>query len=316
MSNTEQSPPTVSVLLPVHNAGRYVAETIASVLGQSYRDFEFLIIDDGSTDRSLDEINVAVGQDPRVQVLSQANAGFARTLNRLIAESTGKYLARIDADDIAEPTRFERQVDFLDEHSPCVLVASAITQIDQDGDPYAVVRYPTDPVEIEQNLLRGNACIIHPSVMLRRSAVEQVGGYALDVPVVEDQELWFRLARVGELAIIDEPLTRYRIHADNMSFRQIPAAVEAYNRMIRVAYQDRGLTTEPPQNRVPENDDLAWQRERRWAWTAIESGYLGTARKHARRLLMRHPNSIDCWKLFAFAYCGGPVSFARKILGR
>lgn len=299
----EPSRPRISVLLTIYNAKKTVLETIRSVLAQTETDFEFLIVDDGSTDGSYDVADQAVKNDSRVRLIRQSNAGMAASLNRLINQSRGEYLARIDADDVAEPTRFATQVAFLDAHPDCVLVGSAVLNIDNEGDPYGVTTMPTDHEAIEQSLLAGAGGIMHPSTMLRRDAVIKTGGFALNYPVAEDQDLWLRLARIGRLANLPEPLTRYRVHPQNMSFVRQTDGADALNRLLAKAHANRGLSFIQPANPLPATECSAWDRQRTWAWTAVHEGYLSTARKHARRLTLQKPLDPRAWKLLAASHC-------------
>ncbi|WP_081605567.1 glycosyltransferase family 2 protein [Rhodopirellula europaea] len=297
------SRPRISVLLTVFNAEKTVAETIRSVLTQTETDFEFLILDDGSTDDSYDIATQSVANDNRVQLIRQNNAGMAASLNRLIDESRGRYLARIDADDIAEPTRFSKQVAYLDAHPDCVLVGSAVLNIDDDGDPYGVTIMPSDHQAIEARMLSGAGGIMHPSTMLRSDAVIESGGFALNYPVAEDQDLWLRLAQIGRLANLPEPLTRYRVHPQNMSFVRQKDGADALNRLLAKAHADRNLPFNQAVLPTSVNEQCsAWDRERTWAWTAVQEGYLATARKHARRLAARKPLDTRAWKLVAASH--------------
>ncbi|WP_063823033.1 glycosyltransferase [Rhodopirellula baltica] len=293
----------ISVLLTVFNAKTTVAETIRSVLTQTETGFEFLILDDGSTDGSDDVAIQAAKNDDRVQLIRQSNVGMAASLNRLIEQSRGQYLARIDADDIAEPTRFAKQAAYLDAHPDCVLVGSAVLNIDIEGDPYGVTTMPSDHEAIETRMLSGAGGIMHPSTMLRRSAVIQTGGFALNYPVAEDQDLWLRLALIGRLANLPEPLTRYRVHPQNMSFVRQKDGADALDRLLTKAHADRGLTYTRLANQSTMNEECsAWDRERTWAWTAVQEGHFTTARKHARRLACRKPLDTRAWKLVAASH--------------
>ena len=126
--------PRVSVALPVHNCERYVAEAIESILAQTFTDFEFLIVDDGSTDGTLPILNRFAARDSRIRVISRPNTGIVGALNEILGLARADLVARMDADDVALPVRFERQVRYLDEHPECVMVGSRVTIIDPDGD--------------------------------------------------------------------------------------------------------------------------------------------------------------------------------------
>lgn len=296
--------PKISVLLPAFNAVETIRETVSSVLTQTESDFEFLIVDDGSTDGTAEAVAQMVMGDERVKLMVQENAGMAVTLNRLIDQSRGRYLARIDADDLAEPTRFAKQFEFMESNPNCVLVGSSVLNIDGDGDPYGVTTFPADHEAIESRLLSGSGGIMHPSVMMRRSVVQKVGGFALDLPVAEDQDLWLRMARMGHLANLQEPLTRYRVHPQNMSFVRQAEGRDALHRLLEKAHAVRGLEFIQRDNAEVELEPVsAWDRERTWAWTAVQENHYATARKHARRLVLQKPLSSAAWKLLIASYC-------------
>src|SRR5262249_45977834 len=128
-------PPLISVCMPVHNAERFVGEAVESILGQTLRDFEFLIIDDGSTDGSTRILRDSAARDPRIRLTCRSNRGLVATLNELVDQARGEFIARMDADDIALPDRFLRQVDYLRRHPERVEGGAWVPVIDPAGDP-------------------------------------------------------------------------------------------------------------------------------------------------------------------------------------
>lgn len=305
--------PRVSVLLPVYNAADYVATSIHSVLNQSFRDLELIVIDDGSTDGSAEVIRRSIGSDPRVRFLSRENIGFARTLNQMLEIASGELIARLDADDEALPERIATQVKFMDAHADCVVVGGGAIHIDAEGDPLSIELYPQRHEEIEQRILSGGGGIIHPSVMIRAETIRLCGGYSLDCPVVEDQDLWLRMALRGRLANLAIPLIRYRVHAGNMTFTGAEVAGRRLAEVLCRAHRERGL--EPPTTAdwagVPLVDD--WDRRRQWAWSAIASGYFSTARKHAKRLVRERLFVKDAWVLLFYAFLPKTAEWLRRV---
>lgn len=293
---TRPDKPTVSVLLPVYNASPYVAEAIESVKRQTFDDFELLIVDDGSTDHSAEVIRRSITGDPRVQFWQQTNRGMPRTLNEMLEKARGRLVARIDADDFAMPTRLARQVQWLDGHPEVSVLGTAVTDVDEDGDPYGVTVHPTEHDQIVRQMLRGGGGIAHPSTMIRTEPMRAANGFALDVPVAEDQDLWLRMAMSGKLANLTDPLTRYRVHAQNMSFQRMTECASALAEVLRRAHASRDIPYQPP-NRVVEAVS-AWDRRRMWAWTALAQSHLPTASKHASRLVLQKPWKLDGWKLW------------------
>jgi glycosyltransferase involved in cell wall biosynthesis len=206
------SEPTISVLMPAYNAGRYVAAAVESILTQTYTDFEFLIIDDGSTDRTPRVLKRYAARDPRIRLVSRPNRGLVPTLNEGLALARGEFIARMDADDIALPHRFERQIAYMREHPDIICVGSAVMTMDQAGRDLIESGYPPDHETIQELSLRGRPNLWHPTAMMRREAVMAIGGYREEMKAGEDHDLWLRLGERGRLANLDEVLLRYRIH--------------------------------------------------------------------------------------------------------
>ena len=208
--------PLVSVVLPVYNCEEYLGEAIESILSQTFASFEFIIIDDGSKDRSAEVMKEF--QDERIRIVQQSNQGLAATLNRGIALARGQYIARQDQDDLSYPERLARQVAHMEAHPDCVLLGTwaQILEVDRPVDRFH--RHPVDEAELRYLMLFNNP-FVHSSVMLRKQAVQQVGGYTTDPErqPPEDFELWSRLSRVGQVANIGEVLLAYREIPGSMS---------------------------------------------------------------------------------------------------
>jgi glycosyltransferase involved in cell wall biosynthesis len=212
------STPSVSVVMAVHNGERWLAETLASLSAQTFGDFEVVVIDDGSTDGSAAILAEAAARDARYRVITQANFGLVASLNRGLAEARAPLVARIDADDVAEPERFARQVAFLSARPEVAAVGSAIRIIDGDGRFLRMQTYPCGPEAVAKAMLRGCA-LAHPAVMMRRAAVQTIGGYREAFRHAEDYDLWLRLGESHALDNLPEPLLRYRRHGGSVSFR-------------------------------------------------------------------------------------------------
>ncbi len=208
--------PVVTVLLPVYNCERFLAEAIQSILDQTFTNFEFLIIDDGSTDQSAQVITAF--KDERIRLLQQENSGLAATLNRGISLARGRYIARQDQDDVSYPDRLDRQVDFMEANTDCVLLGTWAQIIEVDRAVNRFHRHPVSGDELRY-LMYFNNPFVHSSVMLRKTALDQVGGYTTDPDrqPPEDFELWSRLSRAGQIANIGEVLLSYREIPGSMS---------------------------------------------------------------------------------------------------
>jgi glycosyltransferase involved in cell wall biosynthesis len=208
--------PHVSVIVPVYDEERYVAEAIESILCQTYRDFELLVLDDGSQDGTLSVLQRYAKSDDRMRVISRGNKGVAATRRELVEEAEGKLIASMDADDVALPCRLERQVNYMRENSECVAVGSQAYLIDPQGWVLGKTHYPLKHSKIESNLLmRGEMPVTftHSAMLMHRDAVRDVGNYRLDFGPGEDRDLLIRLSEVGRLANLPVPLVKYRLHS-------------------------------------------------------------------------------------------------------
>lgn len=202
--------PPVSVLLPVHNPGRHLAPALRSLAAQQDVKFEVIAIDDGSTDGSRETLSAAAREYSWLRVFTQERRGVALTLNRGLAESRGRLIARMDADDLAVPHRLHAQIQLL-EREPSVGVCGSWFRTFGDGRS-AVVKVPTANASIRARLVFGSA-LAHPSVMMRRELLVATGGpYKTDEEGVEDYGLWLRLAPLTRFHNVPEVLLHYRMH--------------------------------------------------------------------------------------------------------
>lgn len=199
--------PTVSVVMSCYNGEKYVAETIESVLTQTFADFEFIIWDDGSTDSSAEVIKKY--SDPRIRYFYHENTGLGMALKLACAESRGKYIARIDSDDVCLPERFAKEVEFLNKHEDYVLVSSAVYFIDAKGNIIGR-NYPYTDNRIIKDIIGSSNPIVHPASMFRRDIYNRTLGYQ-DVWGCEDVLLWKQMNRLGKIGNLAEPLIKYRL---------------------------------------------------------------------------------------------------------
>ena len=206
----------VSVILPVYNGEEYLQAAIDSILAQTFRDFELIIINDGSRDGSKSIIDAIC--DERVRKYHQDNVGLAATLNRGIDLAQGDYVARQDQDDISYPERLERQVDYLDNRSDVALVGTRAEIWVGDKKTERVHNHPTRCADLKFDLLFDNP-FVHSSVMFRKETVRSLGGYTTDPArqPPEDYELWSRVSRVACIGNIGELLVAYREVPKSMS---------------------------------------------------------------------------------------------------
>lgn len=206
--------PKISVIMPAYNAEKYIAEAIDSILGQTYGDFEFIILNDCSKDRT-EEI-ILPYTDPRIVYLkNEKNMGVAATLNRGLSAAKGEYIARMDADDISLPERFAKQVAYLDSN-PAVAVLGANVESFNEKGTISTGWSATDPEQMKTDLFF--ACgLAHPGVMTRRAVIGELGGYDPEFEGLEDYELWCRVQENWQVVSLPEVLLRYRIHGGQVT---------------------------------------------------------------------------------------------------
>ena len=210
--------PRISVVMPVYNAAAVVGEAVESILNQTFGDFEFIIVDDGSADDSGRILREYARRDDRIKLYTQENGGLIPSLNRCCRIAQGRYIARMDADDISLPTRFEKQFRFLEAHAEIGVLGTWIQDIDEHGTPRTAWPVPTDPAVIRWFLMFGN-CIAHASVMMRREVLERAGYYRADALHVEDYDLWIRVSEFTGVANFPEVLLYYRLSGESVSGR-------------------------------------------------------------------------------------------------
>ncbi len=200
--------PLVSVVMPVYNTGPYLAPAIGSILSQTFSDFEFIIIDDGSTDSSAAEIDSFASLDGRIRAYHQENQGVTEALNRGCRLALGKYIARMDADDVSFPQRLEREVGYLETHPEIGIVGSWVECINERGEAMGIRKFPVIPTVIAWRLLFEN-CVAHSTVLMRRSIIELLGLYHGEL--CEDYALWCRASHITRVANLPEVLGKYRL---------------------------------------------------------------------------------------------------------
>ena len=201
-----RNPPGVTVLMAAYNAAEYVGPAIESVLGQTYADFELLVVDDGSTDSTVEIVRSFA--DPRVRLLSlEQNSGAAHARNHGMRAARADLIAILDADDIAYPERLEHQVAYMDDHPGCSLLGGAFDLIDGSGSIQGTVLSPCETGMIRWRLLTRNV-IGHSTVMLRRRDALAAGGYPEDLRNGQDYALWSAMAPLTEVAQLHEVLSR------------------------------------------------------------------------------------------------------------
>lgn len=212
--------PDVSVIIPVYNCGPYLAASMASILGQTLASIEIIAVDDGSTDGSGEVLDALAAKDDRLRVVHQPNGGIVSALNAALALARGRYIARMDGDDLARADRLELQRRFLEAHPDHVAVGSLYRIIDSEG-AHVHSQRPSDQSRQTDLMIFPPfvKTVPHPTLMVRTEAIRALGGYRSFFPHAEDHDLFLRLAPLGKIAVLPELLLDYRVHASASSAR-------------------------------------------------------------------------------------------------
>ena len=283
-----ESHPVVSVILPVWNGERFLSPAIESIRAQTFEAFELLLIDDGSTDGSLAIAEKHAAADPRLRVIRREHCGLVHALNAGLEAARAPFVARMDSDDLAYPTRLAMQVTFLQQHPQCLVVGSNCYVIDEDGDPIGGLKFPRRHEAIRKSLLSGVTALAHPAVMMRKGPVIAAGGYRADSFPCEDIDLWVRLSEAGELANLCETLLRYRRHEGTICIRERYRQSIVGAAIVGEARQKRGLGPIKPRIlSYSRNVTATYHLE--CARTALFGGRRRTAFKHAKEAIVSAP---------------------------
>ena len=298
------NPPAISVLMPVYNGASYLAEAVESIRAQTFGDFEFIAVDDGSTDGSLPLLQRFAQEDPRLRIVSRPNTGIVGALNDGLAVARGEFVARMDADDIAEPVRFEKQLAVLRADPECVALGSSVVFIDPVGRPLKAYYPPLDHAAIEEELARGNGgALIHPTVVFRRSALLQCGGYRSHYNYIEDLDLYVRLLDAGRLANLPELLLHYRQHPQSVNHVKGSRRVQAAE-IIAPLRQKKGMPPLPAEfldQDTPKLQNLG-DCHRKWAYDAAEGENYQSAWANALQAVRRNPWEAANWSCLRYIY--------------
>jgi glycosyltransferase involved in cell wall biosynthesis len=212
---------SVDVLIPVFNGGNFLKQSIESIQGQNVAQLRIIIVDDGSTDATPELLSKIAQHDRRIEVLTKRNSGIVDALNEGLACCRAAFIARHDADDVAYPDRLAEQIAYLQAHSDCVAVSGAARHIDEHGRPTGVIARMQQPDAADPTSVPSREpYLIHPFLMMRRSAIEAIGGYRY-VYHAEDTDLYWRLQEIGRLHNMKNVLGDYRMHAPSVSSRSV-----------------------------------------------------------------------------------------------
>ncbi len=211
--------PVISVVMVTCNVDRFLADSMESILGQTFQDFEFVIVDFGSTDDSKSIISSYAAKDSRVRFHEIPNCGLAEARNASCLLAQGRYIAIMDADDVSLPNRLLWEVEFMEKHPEVGVLGGAVEWINATGKPLLIARHPLGDREIQSALLT-HSMLWQPTVLIRRDAFASVGGYRGAFAPAEDYDLWLRIAEHFQIANLEQVVLKYRIHPYQVSLRK------------------------------------------------------------------------------------------------
>ena len=238
--------PSISVLMSVYNGERWLNESIESILNQTFKNFEFIIVNDGSNDDSLDIINSFAKEDSRIRFYDKKNSGLADSLNYGIEKANGEWIARIDADDICCLERLEKQFDIVQSNKELVLVGSGLVIIDENGRHIKVHHYPQKDAWLRKRLSRAYPFFAHSSAFFKLNAAKQLGGYRKEFDRSQDQDLWLRLSEVGKITSIKEPLVFIRKHDKQISLDETGQKQFIFSHIAMTSHRLRVMGQDDP----------------------------------------------------------------------
>ena len=222
--------------MSVYNGEKYLEEAIESILSQTLRYFEFVIVNDGSTDGTAAILRHYQQMDDRIQIYEQENRGLIASLNRGCELAKGEYIARMDADDVSLPERLAKQVGYMEAHPEVGVVGSWVEDINEAGTVLREQHYPTTPGRMGWWLIF-SCCLAHPSIMMRLAVIRQLGFYCPEALHAEDYDVWARAMRVTRLANIPEVLLRYRMWQGGICSRHFQTQHETTTKVIHLMIQ-------------------------------------------------------------------------------
>ena len=304
--------PKITILMSVYNGEKYLREAIDSILNQTYKDFEFLIINDGSTDRTPKILQSY--KDQRIKIINnEKNIGLTKSLNKGLKIAKGEYIARMDADDISMAERLEKQVNFLDQKKNIGLVGTSHLKINEKGKILQPVRTLTDEKELKEKLLVANK-FYHGSVMFRKVCIDKVGFYREEFKSSQDYDLWLRIADYFEMRNIPEILYKWRVNIKSISVAKLGQQAKYGSLAIKLAkerkqfgkdriqlFEEKGnkkniLNDLPLENDFKNRVEIA-QGHNFWGKILLDGKDYKGALKLLLKSFINNPLNKDTWRL-------------------
>lgn len=283
--------PSISVIMSVYNGQQFLSKAIDSILKQTYVDFDFFIINDGSLDETPNILNEYSKKDTRITIIHQDNIGLTLSLNRLIENAKGEYIARMDADDISYSERFEQQRKMLIENPHYLATGCWFQALDEMSNPMYEKVFPNKPSLLAEYLTKGINCYAHGSVMIRRKVFDKLG-ILYRFQYGQDFDLWLRLSEQGNIGMVEEVLYQRRDHGHALSKSLVPQRTALMNLMLSLARERRSYGREM----------LEWKKE--------ESKILKEIPQWTEKEITAHDMFLESRRLL----CSGENTKARKNL--
>ncbi len=289
--------PAVTVLMSCYNASRYLAEAMESIRSQKYGDYEFLVVNDGSTDGTLETLQEYAVKDRRIRILNKVNTGLADSLNTGMRMARGTWIARQDADDVALPDRLAQQIAYIASHPSTVLLGTGFIEIDGTGRALRTYRYPASREKYMRRIQKTGRFAPHSSCLYHKATVERLGRYNPRFRNAQDTDLWFRLCLAGEVAALSQPLVKIRKHAANISNEDSGKIQATFGMAARVCHRLRLAGAADPSVQA----DADWQQFLHWITRRVEHSALFAERHEWTRLrdfYYSAPNrTVGAWRL-------------------
>lgn len=291
--------PTLSIIMPVFNCAPYLDRAMASIRGQTFSDFECIVVDDGSKDRSLSILRRHAAQDARIRIVSRENRGLVASLNEAVSLARGTFLGRMDGDDISLPDRFARQIAILQSSPQLVGLGAAVDMVDSTGQRLKSYTPPISHEAIVAELRGGNGgAMIHPAVVFRAEAIRKVGGYRDQFSGFgEDWDLFLRLSEIGTLRNLPQILLKYRQHSKSYCSTRHETQRATLSAAMDVIRREHRLP-ETTRQAHPEVDNF----RRQWVLWSLEGAERMTALKHAIIAVGQSPDDRRAWSLLAYVF--------------
>lgn len=316
--------PLISVVMSAYNAEQFLADAIESILNQTFRNFEFVIINDGSTDKTADILNKYKDRDSRIVLIDNGtNIGMAKSFNVGIRHSRGRFIARMDADDISAPTRFERQIEMFTSNEVLDVVSSWYSIIDINGEYVTQIKGPCQNEEIKRVIYNNmNIPFCHGSVTMKKESIEKVGLYREEFryPYPEDYDLWLRLYENNSVFyVIPEYLYKYRVSPDSISVILHAGGRRTYNRISRKAIlEGADIHSLLEQSRLNDTDwkNISESKKKAYYYRTIgarkvDSDRISSARNDLLKAIRYNPLLLSAWYYLLLGLF--PASARRRI---